>query len=79
MKNKDYRMIPAVTIGFFNTAITPKDLNYWPEHSRNAAKEMIDKYGRPDVMGSEVLVWHNGNEPLVIDKHHGIMGQMELV
>jgi len=35
------------------------DLKSWPEASQMAAKEMMDKYGKPDAMGSEVLGWMN--------------------
>ncbi len=35
------------------------DLKSWPEASRMAAKEMMDKYGNPDVMSNDVLVWMN--------------------
>ncbi|MEO5675417.1 MAG: hypothetical protein ABIQ74_12300 [Chitinophagales bacterium] len=35
------------------------DLKSWPEASQMAAKDMMDKYGKPDVMGPEVLGWMN--------------------
>ena len=35
------------------------DLSSWPEASRMAAKEMMEKYGNPDVMNPEVLAWFN--------------------
>ncbi|MDZ4845138.1 MAG: hypothetical protein SH857_06260 [Chitinophagales bacterium] len=41
-----------------NNKIMP-DLKSWPEASRMAAQEMMDKYGNPDAMGAEVLVWMN--------------------
>lgn len=35
------------------------DLLSWPKASQMAAKEMTDKYGKPDVAGEEVLGWMN--------------------
>lgn len=35
------------------------DLSGWPEASQKAAKEMIEKYGEPDVMGEEMLAWND--------------------
>jgi hypothetical protein len=29
----------------------------WPIESRNAAKEMYDRYGQPDVEGGDFLIW----------------------
>lgn len=33
------------------------DLSSWPKASQMAAKEIIKKYGKPDVMGEEMLGW----------------------
>ena len=33
------------------------DLNSWPEASRMAAKEIMEKYGKPDAVGAEMLTW----------------------
>lgn len=33
------------------------DLANWPEASRMAAQEMMDKYGKPSVMSNDLLVW----------------------
>lgn len=33
------------------------DLMGWPEASQMAAKEMMDKYGKPDIMSDKMLVW----------------------
>ncbi len=35
------------------------DLKSWPKASQMAAEEMMQKYGNPDVMGNDVLVWIN--------------------
>ena len=43
MKNQNGMMMP--------------DLKSWPEASQMAAKEAMDKYGKPDVMAEEMLVW----------------------
>lgn len=31
----------------------------WPETARNTAKEIAQKYGAPDIVGSDLLVWQN--------------------
>lgn len=33
------------------------DLSSWPKASQTAAKEMMTKYGQPDIAGDELLVW----------------------
>ena len=33
------------------------DMSAWPEASRMAAEEMTKKYGKPDVIGNEMLGW----------------------
>ncbi len=35
------------------------DLKSWPEASQMAAKEMMDKYGKPQIMSERMLVWVN--------------------
>ncbi|MGI8952665.1 MAG: hypothetical protein ACR2FN_13905 [Chitinophagaceae bacterium] len=35
------------------------DLTTWPEASQMAAKEMMDKYGKPQIMSDKMLVWVN--------------------
>lgn len=38
------------------------ELTSWPQASQMAAKEMMDKYGKPDIMSDEVLIWmHKGD------------------
>jgi hypothetical protein len=32
------------------------DLSSWPEASQMAAKEMMDKYGKPDLANNDLLV-----------------------
>ena len=46
------------------------DLKSWPQASQMAAKEAMDKYGKPDVMAEEMLVWKDkGNwKKIVITK-----------
>ncbi|HXB41874.1 MAG TPA: hypothetical protein VNZ49_15135 [Bacteroidia bacterium] len=39
--------------------IPEPDLKNWPEASQIAAKEMIDKYGKPNESTSEMLIWNN--------------------
>lgn len=36
----------------------------WPQTPQRAAREMIEKYGQPDVVSPTMLVWHN-NSPWV--------------
>ena len=46
------------------------NLKTWPEASRMAAMEIMKKYGKPDAVGSEILVWKD-KEPwkmIQIDK-----------
>ncbi|MBI4488249.1 MAG: hypothetical protein HY694_04130 [Deltaproteobacteria bacterium] len=31
----------------------------WPETAKNTAKEIAQKYGAPDMVGSDLLVWKN--------------------
>lgn len=31
----------------------------WPETAKNTAKEIVQKYGAPDMVGSGLLVWNN--------------------
>ncbi|MEP6513116.1 MAG: hypothetical protein ABJA79_04570 [Parafilimonas sp.] len=33
------------------------DLKTWPEASQMAAKEMMDKYGKPNIAAEQMLVW----------------------
>ncbi len=35
------------------------NINDWPQHSANAAKKIIDKYGRPTESTPHMLVWKN--------------------
>jgi hypothetical protein len=35
------------------------DLTTWPETARMAANNMMEKYGQPDGITSEMLVWYN--------------------
>ncbi len=35
------------------------DLKSWPEPSQMAAKEMMDKYGKPNETTPHMLVWYN--------------------
>ncbi len=35
------------------------DITTWPKASQMAVKEMTDKYGKPDVMGDEMVAWMN--------------------
>ncbi|MBA2421616.1 MAG: hypothetical protein H0V61_00120 [Chitinophagales bacterium] len=35
------------------------DMKSWPEASQMAAREMMEKYGKPDASGQEVLGWMN--------------------
>lgn len=67
---------PAMTIGQMVTAIPVDELKTWPDQSRNAALESLAKYGLPDVVGSEVLIWKNGSNPIVVEKNNGFMGRM---
>jgi len=39
--------------------MTMPDLKTWPEASQKAAKEMMDKYGKPNATTPHMLVWHN--------------------
>ena len=51
----------CVTVGFGQTQKKDQQasLNNWPEASRMAAQEMMDKYGKPEAMGDNVLIWMN--------------------
>jgi hypothetical protein len=31
----------------------------WPETAKSTAKEIAQKYGAPDMVGGDLLVWHN--------------------
>lgn len=35
------------------------ELKTWPEAAQMAAKDMMEKYGKPDEMTSTMAVWHN--------------------
>ena len=35
------------------------DLSSWPEASRMAVMEIINKYGKPDAVGQEMLAWND--------------------
>jgi hypothetical protein len=35
------------------------DISSWPEASQMAAKEMMDKYGKPDGTTEDMLIWKN--------------------
>lgn len=35
------------------------ELKTWPEAAQMAAKDMMEKYGKPDEMTPTMLVWHN--------------------
>ncbi|HEX8562615.1 MAG TPA: hypothetical protein VF676_06520 [Flavobacterium sp.] len=75
MKNVDFQPRQNMTIGYLATAITAEDVQTWPDHSRNAALEMISKYGLPDVMSSEVMIWKREADPLVVEKNIGLIGK----
>ncbi len=34
-------------------------IHSWPEVPKSVAREIIDKYGAPDVIGSDLFVWQN--------------------
>lgn len=36
----------------------PEYIQDWPEESREAAKLVIDKYGKPDEITETCLIWH---------------------
>lgn len=74
MKNKEAAAGQPMTIGFLASTISAEEVRNWPEHSKNAVLNAIANYGIPDVVSSEVLVWRNGNNPIVIEKHRGIIG-----
>lgn len=67
MKNRTATLIPSILIaGIFmfgnvvsaqNASKEKPGFSGWPEASQKAAKEMMDKYGKPDVAGDELLVW----------------------
>lgn len=47
------------------------DLKSWPEASQMAAKEMMDKYGKPNATTPHMLVWHNNGpwkKTIIYDK-----------
>jgi hypothetical protein len=41
------------------TNMTMPDLKNWPEPSQKAAKEMMDKYGKPTESSESMLMWRN--------------------
>ncbi|MFQ5739335.1 MAG: hypothetical protein ACE5JX_10010 [Acidobacteriota bacterium] len=43
----------------------------WPETAKGAAKEMAGKYGTPDRVGGDLLVWQNKG-PYVWIRVHGV-------
>jgi hypothetical protein len=42
-----------------SSSVKAQDVKSWPEASKMAAQEMITKYGKPDAIGADVLVWKN--------------------
>jgi len=38
------------------------DLKSWPEASQKAAKEMMDKYGKPDETTQSMLIWNKNGQ-----------------
>jgi len=71
MKNIDVATAQPMTIGFLASTIPAEEVLTWPEHSKTAVLEAIANFGIPDVVASEVLIWKNGSNPVVIEKHHG--------
>jgi hypothetical protein len=49
----------AETVSDEDQVVTMPDLKNWPEASRQAAKEMEAKYGKPNGVTSDMLVWNN--------------------
>lgn len=55
----------TVAIGLLSLSVKAQDNNMmpdiksWPEASQMAAKEMMNKYGKPNESTPHMLVWHN--------------------
>ncbi len=55
------------------------DIKSWPEASQMAAKEMMDKYGKPNETTPHKLVWNNngpGKKPLSMTWKPSIYSQL---
>lgn len=58
-----FSIIAVAAIGMLYSFTLQKqdmpDLKGWPEASQKAAKDMMDKYGKPDGITSDMLIWNN--------------------
>jgi len=57
MKTHFKLSLVVLLISSFNI-VYGQDLSGWPEASQMAAKDMMDKYGKPDIASDEMLVWN---------------------
>ncbi len=60
MKTKLKKILLILCMGLAGSSIYAQDmpdLSLWPEASQMAAKEMMDKYGKPDITSERMLVW----------------------
>ena len=62
-----------MTIGKLVTSFPIEDVNTWPLKSKKLALQAIEKYGLPDILGFEVLIWRRKNFVIVIDKNKGLL------
>ncbi len=79
IKTKNLAMIETdrtqntMTIGKLVTSFPIEDVNTWPLKSKKLALQAIEKYGLPDILGFEVLIWRRKNFAIVIDKNQGLL------
>ena len=52
--------VERLTIQRSDSSRTPQAIiREWPEDARNTARVMIEKYGQPNRLSSEALIWYN--------------------
>ena len=67
-------LIVAACFGLFSSALFAQDMPDmmgWPEASQMAAKDMMEKYGKPDIVSDQMLVWVNNgiwNKTIIFKK-----------
>lgn len=62
-------LIALVSLGYSTIPLWSRVIVSWPDAAKTVARELVDKYGAPDEITSEQLIWWN-KEPFVWIKVH---------
>lgn len=60
MKTRLRKLLLILCMGLTSSSLYSQDMpdvSSWPEVSQMAAKEMMEKYGKPDIISDQMLVW----------------------